>query len=1160
MSIAVGGAPQKPILIISSASNPFTGYYAEILRAEGVNIFEERDISTVSYTLLTYYDVAILGEMVLTTSQVTMLSDWVNAGGSLIAMRPDKKLASLLGLTAQAPTLSNAYLLVDTSGGPGVGIVDQSIQFHGTADLYTLSGATSLATLYSNANTATANPAVTLKNVGANGGQAAAFTYDLARSVVYTRQGNPAWAGQERDGISVIRSDDLFYGDASFDPQPDWIDLNKVAIPQADEQQRLLANLMIQMNFGKKPLPRFWYLPRNLEAAVVMTGDDHGVGNRTIVERFDSYMSISPPGCSVENWECIRGTSYVYTGTDLTDAEASAYNSAGFEVALHVDTNCTEWTPSSLESFYVDQIDTWSSKYQSLPLPVTNRTHCIAWSDYATQPIVEAAHGIGFDTNYYYYPSSWMADRPGFFTGSGMPMRFADSNGILIDVYQATTQMTDESGQTYPYTIDTLLDKAIGPEGYYGVFTVNAHTDSPASSVSDAIVQSAMDRGIPVISARQMLEWLDGRNASTFDSLFWNGSTLSFSINVAQGANGLVAMVPVEQGKTVSRVLNNGNAVPFTMKTVKGVLYARFYAANGAFQVEFTEAVSTGPEPFGWYAGDMHVHRSCGGPPDSISSMKAKMSNHNLAVMTLLADMGNGEVQDPVQDLPRVNGQDDPISTPGQLLHWDAEWHWDPVYNQYPHQALGGHVVALGLTEAHQIWEEYTYPIFNWARQQNGIAGFVHMQYLDDGIPQSLNCCIPIEYPVEVALGSADFISEDVNGSESAILAYYRLLNTGFRPGLAAGTDNPCGNTDPGSLLTYVQVEGGQLTYRNWIEGIAAGRTVISRNGHNEFLNLTVNNTAVPGDEIRLAGGGSVPVTIEWTATQNLSGTIELVSNGVVLASKQASVAPGASASLSGTVDFTKSGWLAARRMGGNGHEVHTGAVFIIVENKPIRVSSADAEFYVQWMDNLLAKTSPGGAWSSYFVNSRNAAQTRYQAAKSVYQQIALEANEPSTGSGPSIWPGTTVPGTVDSGPDSAVELGVKFRSDTAGYITGIRFYKASTNTGTHVGNLWTSTGTRLATATFANETASGWQQVNFATPVAITANTVYVASYHTNSGHYSGDLYYFTSKGMDSPPLHALADGVSGVNGVYAYGSGSSFPSNGWNSSNYWVDVVFQP
>ena len=158
------------------------------------------------------------------------------------------------------------------------------------------------------------------------------------------------------------------------------------------------------------------------------------------------------------------------------------------------------------------------------------------------------------------------------------------------------------------------------------------------------------------------------------------------------------------------------------------------------------------------------------------------------------------------------------------------------------------------------------------------------------------------------------------------------------------------------------------------------------------------------------------------------------------------------------------------------------------------------------------------------------------------------------------IWPAATIPGVVDSGPDSAVELGVKFRSDSSGHVTGIRFYKASTNTGTHVGNLWAIGGTRLATATFTNETASGWQQVNFSTPVAITANTVYVASYHTNAGHYSDDQNYFATNGVDSPPLHALANGVSGFDGVFAYGSTSSFPSQGWNSSNYWVDVIFGP
>jgi hypothetical protein len=119
---------------------------------------------------------------------------------------------------------------------------------------------------------------VTLRTVGA--GQAAAFTYDLARSIVYTRQGNPAWAGDERDfGVdSLTRSDDLFFGADPQDPKPDWVDLNKVSIPQADENQRLFANVLTRMAQNRTPLPRFWYLPRSLKAAVVMTGDDHGGG------------------------------------------------------------------------------------------------------------------------------------------------------------------------------------------------------------------------------------------------------------------------------------------------------------------------------------------------------------------------------------------------------------------------------------------------------------------------------------------------------------------------------------------------------------------------------------------------------------------------------------------------------------------------------------------------------------------------------------------------------------------------------------------------------------------------------------------------------------------------------------------------------------------
>lgn len=158
------------------------------------------------------------------------------------------------------------------------------------------------------------------------------------------------------------------------------------------------------------------------------------------------------------------------------------------------------------------------------------------------------------------------------------------------------------------------------------------------------------------------------------------------------------------------------------------------------------------------------------------------------------------------------------------------------------------------------------------------------------------------------------------------------------------------------------------------------------------------------------------------------------------------------------------------------------------------------------------------------------------------------------------IWNSTATPAVLTDSETSAVEVGVKFRSDVAGRITGIRFYKSPLNIGTHVGTLWTSSGTQLRRATFTNETASGWQQVNFATPVSIFANTVYVASYHTTVGRYSIDTGYFANAGVDRPPLRALRNGVSGGNGVYRYSSTPIFPNSSFESSNYWVDVVFTP
>jgi hypothetical protein len=589
--------PGGPILVLTDGSDNFGTYYAEVLRSEGLNSFSVAS-GPVTAAKLTGKTTVVLAKMALTDAEVTALTSYVQGGGNLIAMRPDKKLAGLLGITDATGTLANGYLKVDSGSAAGAGIDSQTLQYHDTADRYTLSGASAIATLYSNATTATPNPAVTLRDVGTGGGQAAAFTFDLARSVIYTRQGNPAWAGDKRDGLAPlsIRPDDLFYGAKTGDVQPDWVDPNRFDVPQADEQQRLFANLITQMNLDKAPLPRFWYLPRGDKAAIVLTGDDHAVGGTP--KYFDRLLAASPAGCSVADWQCPRATSYAYPDTGFTAAQAKQYEDEGFEIALHVNTGCADWTAQSLESDYASQLGAFQATWPSLKPPVTNRTHCIVWSDWATQPKVERAHDIRFDTNYYYKgPANW-ANKPGLMTGSGFPQRFGDLDGTMIDVYQSMTQVSDEMDPTLSTTtqIHTLLDNALGSKNYWGVFDVILHSDYGDHTRLNELVGEAQRRGVPVVTSSQMLDWLDGRNGSSFGDISYSGNQLTFSLTANASARGLQAMLPARSASgPLSKLKRDGQPVSWSKRTVKGVDYVMFDAASGNYTATYAND-TTAPE------------------------------------------------------------------------------------------------------------------------------------------------------------------------------------------------------------------------------------------------------------------------------------------------------------------------------------------------------------------------------------------------------------------------------------------------------------------------------------------------------------------------------------------------------------------------------------
>ena len=166
------------------------------------------------------------------------------------------------------------------------------------------------------------------------------------------------------------------------------------------------------------PLPRFWYLPRGEKAVVVMSGDDHSPGQApggTACD-FDRFKALSPAGCDVAQWECVRSTSYIYPNSILTNAQAAAYVADGFEVALHPSSGPAR--PRRLARPALPRSSTpssprWSAKYTSIPAPVSSRTHCVCWPDWSSKPMSSWPTGCGLDANYYHYPRPGSARSPG---------------------------------------------------------------------------------------------------------------------------------------------------------------------------------------------------------------------------------------------------------------------------------------------------------------------------------------------------------------------------------------------------------------------------------------------------------------------------------------------------------------------------------------------------------------------------------------------------------------------------------------------------------------------------------------------------------------------------------------------------------------------------
>lgn len=563
-----------PILVLGTKAD-FSLYTCEILKAEGFNEFEiclltEREMPLIE---LQKYNIVILGASSVNTELVNCLKKYVEKGGNLIAFRPEQELEEVFGISRVKGTLSNAYIKIDSSLYRGEHYAKEALQFHGTADLYNLNTAEEIAALYLDKVSPCAYPAAAYHRYGE--GKAIVFAYNLPLSVMLTRQGNPELAGVEGDGIFGLRAMDMFVGS--------WLDVSLNNINQADQQMGFLSRCIENLNINKKPLPRFWYFPDMLKSIAILTNDGENSSETDFAPQFEA---IETKGASMSLY--IKETGLV------SKERVEEWIKRGHEISGHPDDTQEADSP------------TWEGKCRvfggmtkniqdSYGLPMlTNVNHWFVWcgkdvngaKDFTAEAKLEEKFGIKMDLNYAHYDNGakqgHFLGEPGNFTGSGLPMRFADIQGNVLDIFQVLTNVYDQQytenkdSEGFYECFKIIADRSLIQE-VYSVIAIKSHNDEWHFSKESVMkmLEYAQKKGIPVWTAKRLLEFIQVKDIARFEEIEWTGECLSFKLVCPLGSESLTIMIPYEQdGKFVIRMTSDNEEMLFKIFTVKGMKYA----------------------------------------------------------------------------------------------------------------------------------------------------------------------------------------------------------------------------------------------------------------------------------------------------------------------------------------------------------------------------------------------------------------------------------------------------------------------------------------------------------------------------------------------------------------------------------------------------------
>lgn len=606
-----GSSGEQPILVLvnNAGKNPFGAYLCEILLAEGVISFSAARLSEFDLDRLADYDTVLLTSGSLSPAEADRLSQYVYAGGNLIAFDPDAALLPMMGLKGQRQNNEQNFVVTNMKHKLAEGISTISLQYHGAAKNYLLDGAEAAMWFSDKSGEEKDYPAVTLNRYGT--GWACAWAYDLVESIILTRQGNPAWANQERDGFSDVRPSDLFYG---------WIDLDRIEIPQADEQQRLLVNALHYMSDNKTPLPRLWYFPDQSKSMLIATSDTHqnpGWAVERVIEhteKFGGHITVysMPPFYAVP-YRAVQKVRWWLEDLSVMD---EAYWASPSRIANWRERGHGFSIHPLIENGYEEG---WALNWERFtgvgytPSP-TVRVHRILWKGWVDAAALQERYGFRMNLDYYHVgdgfrklDGEWAY---GHFTGSGLPMKFINEKGRIIHLYQQLTHLADDHllnlhwGGTVKIPAEeavkvskSMIDRSLN--GGYAAIGAIFHTDPFAvgevwateeGKWMDGTLQYAAENNVPIWSAEMWNNFTEARHGAEIETIQWNDDdkTLKLTVEINGLESGQVCLLlPMDHSNlALSGVELNGQAVESDQRTVGSVRYAGILLSEETANIE----------------------------------------------------------------------------------------------------------------------------------------------------------------------------------------------------------------------------------------------------------------------------------------------------------------------------------------------------------------------------------------------------------------------------------------------------------------------------------------------------------------------------------------------------------------------------------------------